>query len=146
VCVFANNNNRGMRANATSCGIDILQLLHCYTTADHTWNDAESVFVASSCSARPTTRKCGNDSFHRARSEGQVGRLVVTQLRFRRVPGTVQSRRQEGIFPEKVLCRICRVEWSCNVREPIGEPRNCRTTIIPGGDGSLVSPVYCLLY
>jgi hypothetical protein len=57
-----------------------------------------------------------DDSFHRARSEGQVGRLVVTQLRFAASPELYKSPCRKGYF-RKGLSAGFAAEWSCNVRE-----------------------------
>jgi hypothetical protein len=104
--------------DAFRVALDILQLLHCYTTADHTTYGTMLRACSSLLPARDQQRERAVETlFHRAQTEGQVGRLVVTQLRFAASPELYKSLLQGRDISEKVFVQDLPREWSCNVRE-----------------------------
>jgi hypothetical protein len=106
------------QGDAFRVALDILQLLHCYTTADHTTYGTMLRACSSLLPVRDQQRESAVTTlFHRARSEGQVGRLVVTQLRFAASPELYKSLLQGRDISEKVFVQDLPREWSCNVRE-----------------------------
>jgi hypothetical protein len=104
--------------DAFRVALDILQLLHEYTKADHTTYGTMLRACSSLLPARDQQRESAVETlFHRARQEGQVGRLVVTQLRFAASPELYKSLLQGRDISEKVFVQDLPREWSCNVRE-----------------------------
>lgn len=110
--------------DAYRVALDILQLLHCYTTADHTTyrtmlRACSSLLSDSDRDQDQQRERAVTRLFHRARSDGQVGRLVVTQLRFAASPELYKSLvgLQGRDTSEMVLVQDLPRAWSCNVRE-----------------------------
>jgi uncharacterized protein (UPF0147 family) len=104
--------------DAFRVALDILKLLHSYTQADHTTYGTMLRACSSLLPARDKQRESAVETlFHRARQEGQVGRLVVTQVRFAASPELYKSLLQGRDISEKVLVQDLPREWSRNVRE-----------------------------
>jgi chorismate mutase len=117
-CAFSQAPQQSDDACAFRVALDILQLLHCYTTADHTTYGTMLRACSSLLPVRdPQRERAVTTLFHRARSEGQVGRLVVKQLRFAASPELYKSLLLGRDISETVVVQDLPRKWSCNVRE-----------------------------
>jgi pentatricopeptide repeat protein len=125
-CAFlCDSSSKERKRDTFSMALDILQLLKEYTKPDHT---TYGTMLRACSSLLPAQGSWQGDDrnqrdtavatlFDRACQEGQVGRLVMTQLRFAASHELYKSLMQGREISDKVFVQDLPREWSCNVRE-----------------------------